>query len=377
VVYLDGINENRELSRLDALLQSFLAEYQSLPVRFVITCRDIFWSFFSESSWMPFLFGGRPHDLPAFSEREIDSVIDVYFQHFEITGVITGKARQKCCHPLLLRFFCEAYRGTDIRRFEDLRLKDLFEEYWRRKNGEIATALGLSNEGAYRVEEFLFRLGNHMSEHRVTRIVTGEIAAITGETDLDTDKSLYQRFLDEDIILEEMPPETSFDPFLCSRRVCFVYDEFYDYILALSHIRRMRWDALSTPELFKDFVKLVEDSKEFEQFRGVAEYLVLISERRDLHRVLCGILAKMGRYEILCSLLPKLRGDNLWMAPVLSTCLNSIAENATIEQQPTASSKRKRMAGLQQQVPNWKTWLDSVQDPSELFQQLTGQDKSE
>ena len=34
---------------------------------------------------------------------------------------------EQCRHPLLLRFFCEAYRGQEIGDIEDIRLKELFD----------------------------------------------------------------------------------------------------------------------------------------------------------------------------------------------------------------------------------------------------------
>ena len=41
-----------------------------------------------------------------------------------------GDAAEQCRHPLLLRFFCEAYSGQDVGELEDIRLKELFDRYW-------------------------------------------------------------------------------------------------------------------------------------------------------------------------------------------------------------------------------------------------------
>jgi len=106
--------------------------------------------------------------------------------------------------------------------------------------------------------------------------------------------------------------------------VSFVYDEFYDYISALAHIREQKWDDKHAGSVSWDFGQLLARSGTFEQLRGVAEYLVLICERRGLHRGLCAVLARTGHIELLCNVLPKLKDSTDWMADALKHCLQAI-----------------------------------------------------
>lgn len=320
VVFLDGINENRDLRLLDEAVVSLLQRWNGFPVRFVVTCRDIFWEFFRPAEWEPFLYRGRVVSLPGFPEGEVDHVIQAYFAAFGIRGRVTGTARERCRHPLLLRFFCEAYQGLDVREFEDLRLKELFDAYWKRKRVEIGTALGWGGGGERRVEAFVLALVGRMVETHATQVRVGDIGAVTGEADFETQHSLYRRLLDEDVILEELPPANAFDQSYDRRKVAFVYDEFYDYMAALAYVRHQGWDDLSPAGVVQDFLRLLGGADRFEQLVGVAEYLVVMSEAKGLHRALCAALARLGAYDLLCSALPKLRDRGPWMADVLRAC---------------------------------------------------------
>lgn len=321
VIFLDGINENRNLAALDEAIIKMFIEWNHQPVRFVVSCRDIFWSFFGVREWKRFLYKNKTFDLPEFENNQVDIIIGEYFKKFDIKGQVVDQAREKCRHPLLLRFFCEAYSGRDIRVYYDIRLKDLFEEYWNRKCQELSDALGWGQDGGYRVEEFVFAIAEWMCNNKTTQLALGYIPTLTGDKDVVSDRSIYQRLLDQNIILEELPPETSFDRSYGARRISFVYDEFYDYIVALSYVRKKHWDSKVGNDICLDFAYIVHESREFEQLRGVAEYLVLMSEGKKLHKVLSAVLARMGEFEILCSAVPKLKCETKWMATILRMCL--------------------------------------------------------
>jgi hypothetical protein len=327
VVFLDGINESRDLVALNEAIVSLLQRWNGLPVKFVVTCRDIFWDFFDEWEWERFLYRNRVFSLPAFTDDEVDGLIDSYFHTFGIRGRLLGRARDRCRHPLLLRFFCQAYEGQDIRAYEDLRLKELFDVYWARKRQEIGESLGLGPHAGARTEGFMFQLVGHMVERSALQVSVGDVARITGEQDLDTPDSLYRRLLDQDIILEELPPEQAMDRSYAARKVAFVYDEFYDYIAALSHVHRHGWNALPPAAVAADFVEMLRGAGRFEQLVGVAEYLVLIAEPAGLHRLLCAVLARLAEADLLCSVLPKLRDVDDWAPEMLRVCLESATDD--------------------------------------------------
>ncbi|HEV2800401.1 MAG TPA: effector-associated domain EAD1-containing protein [Pyrinomonadaceae bacterium] len=329
VIFLDGINENRDLRALDEALTAAFANLNSLPIKFVVTCRDIFWEFFDSKQWSRFLYKREIFDLPGFEGKVVDTAIEGYFRAYQITGHLRGDARKQCRHPLLLRFFCEAYRNRNVRSIKDLRLKDLFDVYWCRKRQEIAEALGFGSAGGWRIEAFLFGLLDYMEQELTSRVRVGDIPRVTGDSDIDSDKSLYRHLLDQDIIIEEQPPSQAFDATYHSRRVSFVYDEFYDYVMAVNYVRKHMWDQKNVGEVTLDILDLLEKSQRFEQARGIIEYLVLLSESKGMHRVQCAALARLGSYEILCNLLPKLRENTDWAIEVLRWCLLTCDKQAS------------------------------------------------
>lgn len=328
IIFLDGINENRNLTILDEAMLDIMLRWNHLPLKFIVTCRDIFWNYFSENAWMRFLYEKRVFELPEFGLNEIDGIIEEYFKVFEIKGKLLKTARLKCRHPLLLRFFCEAYKGSKLKEIKDIRLKNLFDEYWKRKREEIATRLNLGTIGIRRVESFLLLLAEGMSSQYTTHLPLHQVEEITKETDLDSEKSLYQRFLDEDIIIEELPPEDNKVFLYKDCRVSFVYEEFYDYIMALVYFRKNDWENKDQRALCIDIVDIIEKSEKHEYLKGVVEYLVLLAEERGHHKVLFATLAKMGCYQILCNALSKLNSDSEWIEEILLLCLRN---NLTFE----------------------------------------------
>jgi hypothetical protein len=367
VILLDGINENGDLRALDEAIAELLLRWNTLPVKFIVTCRDIFWSFFDGARWTPFLFGGKPHKLPAFDDYEIDAVLAAYLRAFAIRGRVMGEALEKCRHPLILRFFCEAHRGRDVRDLQDLRLKDLFAEYWSRKKEEIAEALGLGLEGGRRIELFLASLVDHLMHRHATQLQLKDLRAVTGYDDIDSDESIYRRLLDQDVILEELPGATAIDQSVLARRIGFVYDEFFDYMMALAHARAHRWDSKSAADVCLDFTSVLERSSDFEQLRGVAEYLVLLCEPRELHGLLCATLAHLGHHEILCNVLPKLQDHEVWIEEVLRTCILSSAKLAMSPQVKRATGSESPYSTLIEQLKK----LSAV-DADAVFSFLVG-----
>lgn len=327
-IFIDGINESRNLTALDSSLTHALVELNQYPIKFAITCRDFFWGYFDETQWRPFLFGGFPHPLPAFPEESIDEVVARYFEWFGIDGHVIGGARDNCRQPLLLRLLCEAHRGRSIGEVADIRLLDLFELYRQRKQHAIATKLELGAAGARRVESFLLRMLDDMVVRESTSIPISRLEKVTGEPDLESEVSLYQNLLDEDVILEELPLADAFDRSYQARRVSFVYDEFFDYMLVLSIIRKENWDQHDAGALCLDVLSLMEKAADFSELRGALVYAILMAQRKDMHKVLCALLARLGEYQIVCNVAGKLEPpvDYQWMSRVLRTCLRGWAE---------------------------------------------------
>ena len=145
-VLLDGINESRDLVLLNEALNLALASFSGTRVRFVITCRDIYWGFFADQPWRRMTTDVIFRGLYEFTDEEQVLAIDAYLRHFKIKVTFGQDAREKCRHPLLLRFFCEAYSRSDgevARRghVEEIRIKPLFDDYWQNKMDQLRAAM--------------------------------------------------------------------------------------------------------------------------------------------------------------------------------------------------------------------------------------------
>jgi hypothetical protein len=231
VVIIDGINESPDPATFAAQFAALLAASQYDNIRFVVTCREEYWPFFARQI-SPDVSILRMNSLGKFGHAEFDLAITKYFRHFKIGVELAGEARAALHDPLLLRFFCEAYKGK--RRggnvVAEIRRLALFEMYTTRKIAEIAECRpgsGPPNSVAERIEQ----IAVFMLAERRTSLTRSELVSRlpTGET--TTQNSLFRLLVNEDIIIEETRGQ--FDI-----QVNFVYEAFMEYVLSRT-IRRI------------------------------------------------------------------------------------------------------------------------------------------
>jgi hypothetical protein len=271
-VVVDGINEHRDIRNYDAAIADLLHWGRQHRVRVLLSCRDVYSAFFSEA-WQAAdvrqIYSGM---LRKFSVEESEAARPAYFSAYHIACDLQGDAAEACAHPLLLRFFCEAYGSRtgplcDLGSVADLRLKQLFARYWERKAEQIRRRLGHRDSST--VEAFVTKLAADMLRGAVTSILTSQLPDTGTTTDLATQDSLYLQLLDEDIIIEERPADRS-----GIRKVSFVHEQFMEYMLAMS--------IASRPDLFgltrlDDAAQLLTGRyQNWVNARGVAEFLGII-----------------------------------------------------------------------------------------------------
>jgi len=269
-VYLDAINENRDISGLNLTLYHTLKEISSTRLRFVVTCRDMYWGFFESAQWHQFIAISLKDNLYEFSPHEQESAIDKYFKFYGIEVELGREARERCRHPLLLRFFCEAYGSKNGERVNlgyraDIRLKPLFDDYWKAKLGKSGEEI--IHPGQVSVEQCIYSLVKYIFSSTSSVVDTEDFSSVTGVKDFISESSPYLRLLDEDVIIEEMPTSD-----IQIRRVIFVYEEFMEYAIA----RQIFFEHSSFKEC--DLDNLVENlndkmKKGFVNVLGVTEYL--------------------------------------------------------------------------------------------------------
>jgi hypothetical protein len=234
VVVIDGINEHPDPRSLNAALKAFVRRYYNQPVKFVVSCRDIYWRYFEDDWWRSHGAFVSRDALYQFTSVEYDRALRLYLGAFDIEAAPTGEAQRQLRHPLLLRFFCEAYRGTPaaptrLGSVSQLRLLDLFDAYCERKFEQVRARLGLIDSDE--IFQYVKMLALFML-HRRSRLISTEAVAQSaraqfGERSIRTPDSRYVQILDEDILIEERPLGD-----LNETVVSFVYDEFMEYIIA-------------------------------------------------------------------------------------------------------------------------------------------------
>lgn len=277
LLIIDAINENRDAHILKSAIQSFLSQYNDQNFKCIVTCRDIYWEGFLHSTgdfWENFLF--EEINLGDFTYEEFAQALPLYFRRFKIRSSLSQDAIEKLRHPLLLRFFCEAHRGSsnivDLGTVKDIRLKPLFDIYWNNKLSSIKDKLMHRNLAA--IENFLLSLARKMRFNRDRNLSFEDITKITDLMDFEASSSIYTRILDESIILEQIPEESGIRR---RPRVTFVYDEFMEYVIA----RDLVLNTMNVQDhriLSLRFNRLLRSANRFSSIYGVIAYLLLMLE---------------------------------------------------------------------------------------------------
>jgi hypothetical protein len=293
---IDGINENPNIgalaSQLDALSKQFINDDW---LRILVSCRDVYWEYFEKYEGLISHVRSLSKDvLYSFEESEFEEALARYLKRFEVSVNLVGDAYNKCKHPLLLRFFCEAHKGRDLGLISDIRLIDLFSLYWTRKVDSIAAHLSLYRKAKQEVNSFIHKIGMAMfalNNRFVPVTLMGKLSY--GDYfdptihDVKHLNSLYSRILDEDIILEEIRPSQPLsiqgvvlrdDKTYCT----FVYEEFMEYVIASAIEIDTR--ALKDSELLIKIETLFDRRKSFINIFGIMLYLAsIIKQKRGLN----------------------------------------------------------------------------------------------
>jgi HEAT repeat protein len=306
LILVDAINEHEDPLQMRKALASLLAHASGKPIKLIITCRDYYWNIFEGQFWEGKTFNARPDDEKYESEQFYDFSLDehriavnLYFQSYEITGNLSENALNQCRHPLLLRFFCEAYKGQNIGNgvIQDIRLKELFDQYWSKKLASIAERR--IQQGEERLQEwlieevssYLLHLASYMLYHNVRTIPLLELKMASGiEEDFASIRSIFGRIRDEYIILEEKQFGSRLKKTV---HVAFVYEEFMEYVMALALIHEWDGKGISSEGILDHISELTKNYDSFAQIFGVIVYLALML--KESHQItLWSLLLKKG-----------------------------------------------------------------------------------
>ncbi len=288
VLIIDGINESLDPIQFNSAFKSLVKRYQGFPVRFIVSCRDIYWNYFEDDWWDAHCEKIYRDILYEYTENEFDKALPLYLNSYNIQAHIIDKARSQLHHPLLLRFFCEAFSGTednpsDMGVVEDIRLLELFDAYCSRKFRQIQERLGLvSSEEIF---EYLEMVALMMLENKKrilpVKALLHKARKEFGESESRTVNSRYVQILDEDILLEEKPSGVEM-----RLKVGFVYDEFMEYVIAKALWSDLisKYRQITATEIKKLAEDLLLKKKEFVSVLGVITYLAELLLRQTHHQ---------------------------------------------------------------------------------------------
>lgn len=234
ILIVDGINENLDPIQFNAAFKALVRRYYGKPVFYVVSCRDIYWNYFDDAWWRSHCSLISRDELYEFTTREFSKALPLYLAAYHISARPTGNAREQLHHPLLLRFYCEAFKGTpekptNIGQIDDIRLLELFDAYCNRKFLQIRERLQLISE--YEVFDYLQVIARLMLMENTrllpVRRIAHDVPDQFHEKALHSIDSRYVQILDEDILLEQKPVGPGLD-----LMVSFVYEEFMEYVIS-------------------------------------------------------------------------------------------------------------------------------------------------
>jgi hypothetical protein len=289
-IVFDAINEHPDPVALKHELATFLPESEQGGIHVLISCRDYYWGLFDAGWWAHFV---RSHQderkatrrvLGNFSPEEANQAFRLFFHQYGVSAQPQGNALEQFRHPLLLRFFCETYRGEALGRLRDIRLKDLFDTYWDRKLGSIAERMidqglpGVQPELRRLVGRCILDIAAHMLSQNVRSISVLTAQRLSHSEMLPSQlQAAYGRILDEHIVLEELDDWGTTENTL----VAFVFEEFMEYAMARAMLAR--WRDASLDDILAGVVAITERYDDFSQVLGVVLYLALmLKEERDI-----------------------------------------------------------------------------------------------
>lgn len=236
ILIIDGLNENPMpdvFSRNLAIFMEKVLQYDCVKV--IMTCRSEYYKeFFTD---FDAAFKERMLKMENLNEHhnkdEQQYLIQSYLQYFNIHAVFSGYVEDSLCNDLLmLRIFCEANKNRSLGHVHSINKEAVFAEYYEIMKHKLVDKV--FNEEHYKLEtnhidNFVLYIVQYMVENNtVFNVPLSHL-----QKDLtEKEKSIFNRFLDENILLrKDLTPERK-GPFSHNEVVNFTYDSFRDYLIS-------------------------------------------------------------------------------------------------------------------------------------------------
>ncbi len=236
VLIIDGLNENPMpdvFSRNLAIFMEKVLQYDCVKV--ILTCRSEYYEeFFTD---FDAVFKGRMLKMENlnkhYNEDEQRRLIQNYLRYFNIHAVFSKHVEESLCNDLLmLRIFCEANKNKSLGHVHSINKEAVFAEYYEIMKHKLVDKV--LNEEHYKLEanqidNFVMSIVKYMLENNtVFNVPLSHLQKHLTEKE----KNIFERFLDENILLrKDLTPERK-GPFSRNEVVNFTYDSFRDYLIS-------------------------------------------------------------------------------------------------------------------------------------------------
>lgn len=236
VLIIDGLNENpipNVFSRNLAVFMEKVLQYDCVKV--IMTCRSEYYKeFFTD---FDAAFKDRMLKMENlnkhYNEDEQRRLIQNYLQYFNIHAVISEYVTKALCDDfLMLRIFCEANKDKSLGHVHSINKEAVFAAYYEIMKRKLMDKV--FNEEHYRldanrIDDFVMSMVQYMVENNtVFNVPLSHLQQHLSEPE----KRIFNRFLDENILLrKDLTPERK-GPFSRNEVVNFTYDSFRDYLIS-------------------------------------------------------------------------------------------------------------------------------------------------
>ena len=296
VIIIDGINESLDSKSLSKNLETFISDMMEFDfVKIVLSCRTEYYddnfANFEKSAFREKLVKIESllsrHNVENETTKKLFNNYIIYFE-IQYDSIKHEVKNQLTSNFLLLRIFCEAFKGKNLGVINNIYKEELFENYYREKTDEINERIGVGqSKGKFDIKKFINKIVGLMVEQGSYANVPIELV-----NDDPASSELFQRFLDENILIKrDLDLSVDLKIFSNSEVVNFTFDEFRDYLIT-QYLTEILY--VQKKEAFEEF--LINELNEHSPIMEGCSTFLFYKSRRTLDNNLVEIVKEQAWY---------------------------------------------------------------------------------
>lgn len=277
ILVIDGLNEHHDYKVFVQNLAKVLRAMSNYPyVKAILTCRYDFYH--RNMTILPTTLGEKMQTIELnrhghaikLENHELSKVVERYFHHFEIKGELHDEVKNEFrSNMLLLRLFCEAYRGKNVTQERFLRYDDVFERYYNLQCQDIQNLIK-----PIATDDIEDDLANQFFDSIVLWMIENKIYRNLSYNKIldrikDNKKKFFPLFINSNLLVKKDLIDAMEES---GEMINFTYEEVRDFLIArylVAHITS--WDNIS--EVIDDLTENTNNCAE-----GVRRFLYLLSK---------------------------------------------------------------------------------------------------